>query len=123
MPDSNPHCRWLPIQIAALHPATLLQLNHGWRVADHPGFLADFESGEFDPKPAPGTDPRRVRRIENVRLAVQGTHNALFVRFPRPGLRNHDGLQASLQYALQRGCEEVFQLEESELGARRIAEG
>jgi ferredoxin len=103
--------------------ATLLQVNHGWRASDHPGFLVDFESGEFDPKPATANGPPRVRRIENVGLAVQETHNALLVRFARPELRDDDGLQASRQYASQRGCEEVSQLEESELGARRIGEG
>ena len=104
--------------------ATLLRVNHGWRNAGQPGFLIDFETGEIiNGVPAAGPRPLRQQRIENVRLAVTGTQNMLLIRFLRPELRDNPGVQASLQYAIQRGCEQEYQLEESELSAERIGDG
>lgn len=103
--------------------ATLLRVNHGWRTASQPGFLVDFENGELDATPPAGPRAPRKQRIENVRLNVIGTHNILIVKFLRPELRDNLGSQATLQYAIQRGCEQEYQLEETELSAERIGEG
>jgi ATP-dependent helicase YprA (DUF1998 family) len=101
--------------------ATLMRINHGWRVAPAPGFLVDFETGQVlntgNGNRAPAGPQRQPVRVH---LAVRDTQNILLVRFIRPELRGDRVLEASLQYALQRGLEQEFQLDESEIAAERI---
>jgi hypothetical protein len=103
--------------------ANLMLVNHGWRGSDHPGFLVDLESGEM----VSGEEPTnrtatRPRRVENVRLGVITVQNILLVRLVQPELRD-ESLEATLAYALERGLEQVFQLEETELEVQRLGRG
>ncbi|MCS6948436.1 MAG: DEAD/DEAH box helicase, partial [Steroidobacteraceae bacterium] len=106
--------------------ATLLRVNHGWRATDTKGFVVDFERGDLGGSGQCAdamTDlPRSAQHIHNVRLAVRATQNILLMRFTRPELRQAQPLETTLQYAVQRGLEKLFQLEESELGAERIGQ-
>ncbi|HOW85620.1 MAG TPA: DEAD/DEAH box helicase [Candidatus Aminicenantes bacterium] len=105
--------------------ATLLRINHRWRSAEQPGFLIDFESGEMTGagvEDGEGISNRRSR-IESVRLSVQDTQNMLLIRPVRAELKGNPVLEATLQYAFQRACERLFELEETELSAERIGRG
>ena len=101
--------------------ANLLRVNHGWRGANIEGFSIDFENGDI--VNTDETDVRRFSRrqprIENVRLCVLNTHNILLVRLEKPELRQRD-IEASLRHALQRGLEQVFQLESDEIVAEYV---
>ncbi len=104
--------------------ATLLRVNHGWKGSEVPGFLVDFESGEvFASAPEQVSPPAQRQRLERVRLAVRATQNVLLVRLVQTESRGDDAVEATLRYALKRGLEEAFQLEETELAAEAIGSG
>ena len=104
--------------------ASLLRINHGWRGANRQGFLVNSETGDMvtdrEVEKMSPSDRQRVRRIE---LEVQATHNLLLARFARPDLQTDRVLRTTLQYALQRGCEQEFELEESELYTEQVGDG
>ncbi|MBA2226667.1 Zn-binding domain-containing protein [Thermogemmata fonticola] len=108
--------------------ATIAYINHGWKYECRPqGFLIDLDSGELltdsaveTPRPASASE---ATPPESLRLWVWETQDLLLVRFLNPELRENDVVQTSLQYALQRGIEQTFQLEERELGVARLGEG
>jgi len=104
--------------------ATLLRINHGWRGTQQKGFLVDLESGELvTSEETVNRGPRQPRRLENLRLGIQTVQNIMLVRLLQPALQVDGALEASLQYALQRGLEQAFQLEETEIAAERIGRG
>ncbi|WP_058865909.1 DEAD/DEAH box helicase [Chloracidobacterium thermophilum] len=103
--------------------ATLLRINHGWRGSEAKGFLVDFESGEVISSADKLSHPSRPRSPQHIRLAVRTTQNVLLVRFAQPDRRADQTLEATLHYALKRGIEETFELEETELAAEPIGAG
>lgn len=117
--DADVVSRGTPVLRLVYAPAArVLRLNHGWRGANASGFLVDFESGEVCVSADDDANhPRRPRPQERVRLAVQATQNLLLVR---PFLAEWHQDATTLRYALKRGLEEAFQLEETELAAEPV---
>lgn len=109
--------------------AFLYRINSGWRNRPHTeNFVIDLNTGEFcggmteeeEFEEEPASSPTRR---EVVRLAVRDTENLLLVYFLDPAWQGREDFMATLQYALQRGMESVFQVEEAELVSERIGEG
>jgi hypothetical protein len=66
--------------------------------------------------------PRRTGELERLALCVQETQNALLVHGVNAAFADGKGTEASLEYALKRGIEQAFQLEEG-LGVERVGRG
>jgi ATP-dependent helicase YprA (DUF1998 family) len=112
------------LRLTYAQAATLLRVNHGWRGAEVRGFLVDFESGEVFASPPDDSRARGQRqRLERVGLAVRATQNLLLVRLVQPELRGDEAIEATFRYALKRGVEETFELEETELAAESVGAG
>jgi hypothetical protein len=104
--------------------ATLWRVNHRWRRSTVDGFTIDVRRGIWAKRPgdegdAPGEEEAE-QRMSGLRIMVQDTRNLLLVRLLAT---SEEALLASLQYALQRGIEAVFQVEEQELASERVGEG
>ena len=105
-----------PLMRAMYAPqATLYRINNGWK-RQAEGFTVNLINGEINPGPSNSQDAARVR------LFVNDTDNILLV-YPPAEIQQDERAMASLQFALQRGMEQHFQIEESELASERIGEG
>ncbi len=118
-PDGTPL-----IELTYAQTATLWRVNHRWRRASSDGFTIDLKRGTWTKRPGDegdsALDPNGEQLLGGVRVMVQDTRNLLLVRW----LGEADEAQlASLQYALQRGVEAVFQVEGQELASERIGTG
>jgi ATP-dependent helicase YprA (DUF1998 family) len=117
-----------PIATATYAPtATLWRLNLGWnrrKDKNIPGFLLDAERGDWarsDQEPGTqdsenGDSPPQTTMIRVVPF-VEDRRNALVLRLPEVTDRS---ALASVQYALKRGIQACFQLEDSELAAEPL---
>lgn len=111
--------------------ATLLHINRGWR-GRPAGFVVDLASGELFTDGQIENEVRQNRRSrspqpvqsrERLALCVWETQNILLIGAMEPALRENDNAVVSLLYALKRGVEQTFQLEERELGVQRVGHG
>lgn len=109
--------------------ATLYRINHGWRNRREKGFALNLRNGEWLNNPDAPEDESvaqqanaKVQR-DVVHLYVRDTQNILIICPSSEEVRRDENLLATLQYALMRGMEVTFQIEESELAVERIGSG
>ncbi len=109
--------------------AGVWRINHGWlRSASElrNGFTIDLETGQWrkkedDDDHAPD-DPTRGKPLSGVRPYVQDTRNILLLRMPQ-ARGDRDQFLITLAYALQRGIQLVYQVEEQEVAVELIGQG
>ena len=105
--------------------ATLWRINLGWRRRQEKsvyGFSVDTNTGEWTKDAQAPTDAEddavgQGKMVERVTPYVEDTRNVLVVR---PVIDLSETAMVSLQYALKRGIEQEFQLEESELAVEPL---
>lgn len=113
------------LQLTFAPQAELWRVNQGWRRSDRPGFTLDTKSGYWARRPddddhapdASGTDLRT-----GVRPFVRDTRNVLLVRPVAEEFKVTDQFLTSLGYALQRGMQVLFQVEQQEIALEQIGE-
>jgi very-short-patch-repair endonuclease len=107
-----------PVVRAVFAPsATLFRINHGWKGRTDDGYLIDLMNGEINPERDTNNTNQQL-----VRLFVNDTNNVLIL-YPPEEIQQDERAISTLQYALQRGVEQIFQIEESELASERIGQG
>jgi very-short-patch-repair endonuclease len=105
--------------------ATLSRISHGWRNRKDKGYLLDLLNGEWLNRPSTDDEDEvpaeaNTQRKEIVRLTVQDTENILLIYLTMQDEQPPEDYLATLQYALQRGIETTYQVEESELASERL---
>ncbi|GAB4273659.1 MAG: DEAD/DEAH box helicase [Candidatus Promineifilaceae bacterium] len=102
--------------------AHLWRINHRWkRQLEDVGYRLDVKTGQWvNQTVLPPDNGQPQETTSNVRLLVRDNANALLLR---PFTDNaNESFLASLQYALVKAIQEIYQVEESELASERIGQ-
>ncbi len=111
------------LELRYLPATTLTSINHGWRGGKNAGFTLDLDRGRWVEQSAEQVETgAEGRLVHSVRLLVQETRNALLLIPCDPELAQQGAL-ASVQHALERGIEAVYQIEHQELQGERLGQG
>ena len=105
--------------------STLWRINLGWRRREEKsvyGFSVDANTGEWTKDSQAPTDAeddavREGKSVQRITPFVEDTRNVLVLR---PMVDLSETAMVSLQYAIKRGIEQEFQLEEAELAAEPL---
>jgi superfamily II DNA or RNA helicase len=113
------------VELIYASAATLWRINHRWRRSTTEGYTLDRKRGTGAKRPGDDRDSTldvaaEDRLLSGVRLLVRDTRNLLLIQ---PAMTLDDTVFASLQYALQRGVEAVFEIAEQELASEPIGRG
>ncbi|HLI50744.1 MAG TPA: DUF1998 domain-containing protein [Thermomicrobiaceae bacterium] len=107
--------------------AELWRINHGWRRStSRNGFTLDAQTGRWsrndnDDIDPDSTDPGAQGPLRGIMPTVTDSRNVMLIR---PGLASADpSFLVSLAYALQRGIQVTYQVEEREIEVELIGEG
>ena len=99
--------------------ATIFLVNHGWRARNNRGFRVDLSNGELISE-----KEERRQTEEVVKLFVRDTQNLLRIRLlAEVKATEKEAFETTMLYALKRGIERVFQVEEREIEGDLIGEG
>lgn len=114
------------LQLTFAPQGELWRVNQRWRRSDRPGFTLDTKNGYWARRPndddhAPDAAGNGLRT--GIRPFVRDTRNLLLIRPMADGIQTTDSFLLSLGYALQRGMQLLFQVEQQEIAMEQIGEG
>ncbi|MBU1086181.1 MAG: DEAD/DEAH box helicase [Candidatus Omnitrophica bacterium] len=107
------------LNIRFIPSARLVQINKKWKGTKEEGFLMGLKSGRWKSKKQsliPSTEENK-----KVKLFTTDTADALYIEPIKSLALDSDGV-ITLQYALKRAIENVFQIESNEIGATQMGD-
>jgi len=107
------------LNLAYIPAAQLIQVNKGDKSQKEEGFFLDLSTGYWKPKPDP--EKPSANEIRRVQIFTHTNADALYIE-PVKTLALDSAGVLSLQYALKRAIEQVFQIESAELGATTMGD-
>jgi len=106
------------LNVQYIPAACLMEINKKWRATKEEGFVIGLKSGRWKRAGAPElNEPNK-----SVMLITHDTADALYIEPIKSLALSKEGV-ITLQYALKRAIENVFQIESSEIGAEMMGGG